>query len=34
LNIEVKCDHRARSARQTDEPEGTYVLDASFPADK
>ncbi|XP_069668601.1 uncharacterized protein uif isoform X2 [Periplaneta americana] len=33
LNIDVKCDHRSRSTRQTDEPEGTYVLNLSFPAD-
>jgi hypothetical protein len=34
LNIDVICDHRSRSTRQTDEPEETYVLNASFPADK
>ncbi|KAJ8875851.1 hypothetical protein PR048_023754 [Dryococelus australis] len=35
LNIEVKCDHKSRPTRSTDEDAGgSYVIQASFPAEK
>ncbi|XP_063243609.1 sushi, von Willebrand factor type A, EGF and pentraxin domain-containing protein 1 isoform X2 [Bacillus rossius redtenbacheri] len=34
LNIEVKCDHRSRPTRSASEEAGSYVVAASFPAER